>query len=281
MAQLMDGKALSQIVWEETRAAAEAFESEKSRKPVLAVLLVGEDPASKIYVRNKARACKACGIESRVMRLPEDTDEETLLGIIRDLNADPSVDGVMTQLPLPKGLDEGRILAEIDPDKDVDGLHTVNLGRLAAGETGFVPCTPQGVMRLLSHYGVDCTGKHAVVVGRSNIVGKPMALLLLAANATVTVCHSRTKDLESYVRDADILVAAIGRPEFIRGEWLKPGCVVIDVGINRTDDGLKGDVDAQGAEEKASLRTPVPGGVGPMTVAMLMHNTMEAARRHG
>ncbi len=281
MAQLMDGKALSQIVWEETLEEAQAFEAERGRKPVLAVLLVGEDPASKIYVRNKARACKACGIESRVMRLAAETTKEELLDIIRGLNADPAVDGVMVQLPLPRGLDESEILASIDPDKDVDGLHTVNLGRLAAGKEGFVPCTPQGVMRILSHYNVEIEGKHAVVVGRSNIVGKPMAMLLLAQNATVTICHSRTKDLRSYVQSADILVAAVGKADMIPGDWLKPGCVVIDVGINRTDDGLKGDVEGQGADEKASLRTPVPGGVGPMTVAMLMHNTMEAARRHG
>ena len=281
MAQLMDGKALSQIVWEETLEQAQTFEAERGRKPVLAVLLVGEDPASKIYVRNKARACKACGIESRVMRLSAETTEEELLSIIRDLNADPAVDGVMVQLPLPRGLNESVILAAIDPDKDVDGLHTVNLGRLAAGKEGFVPCTPQGVMRILSHYNVEISGKHAVVVGRSNIVGKPMAMLLLAENATVTVCHSRTKDLKSYVQSADILVAAVGKADMIPGDWLKPGCVVIDVGINRTDDGLKGDVESAGADEKASLRTPVPGGVGPMTVAMLMHNTMEAARRHG
>jgi len=281
MATIMDGNALSRKVWEETLQQAQEFECRTGRKPILSVILVGEDPASKIYVRNKARACKACGIESRVIRLEDTISQEELCRLIRELNADRTVDGIMVQLPLPRGLDSKEVLSVIDPDKDVDGLHTVNLGRLFAGEEGFVPCTPQGVMRILEEYGVDPAGKHAVVVGRSNIVGKPMAMLLMAANATVTMCHSRTKDLESFVRSADILVASIGKAEIIPGAWLKPGCVVIDVGINRTEDGLKGDVDAAGAEEKASMRTPVPGGVGPMTVAMLMHNTMISALRHG
>jgi len=281
MAGIMDGKAVSQKVWEETARRVGAFEEAHGRTPVLAVILTGEDPASKIYVRNKARACKACGIHSRVLKLPEDTAQEELEREISHLNADPSVDGILVQMPLPRHLDEAAAIRKINPDKDVDGLHPENMGRLCLGEEGFVSCTPQGVMRLLEEYGVEIAGKKAVVVGRSNIVGKPMALLLLRANATVTVCHSRTKNLSEVTREADILVAAVGRADFITGDMLKPGCVVVDVGINRTDDGIKGDVEEKAAEEIASLRTPVPGGVGPMTIAMLLSNTMRAAEIHG
>lgn len=246
--------------------------------PHLAVVLAGDDPASQTYVRNKENACRKAGFRSTLVRLPQSCTQQELERAVASLNADASVHGVLVQLPLPAGLDEKRALRLIDPDKDVDGFHAVNAGRLMSGEPGFVPCTPLGVMKLLEAYGIDPAGKRAVVVGRSGIVGKPMALLLLAADATVTVCHSKTKDLASITREADILVAAVGRAGFITADMVKPGAAVIDVGINRTQAGLVGDVDARVADVAGYL-TPVPGGVGQMTVAMLLHNTLLAAER--
>ena len=255
------------------------MEALKSRgiTPGLAVVLVGEDPASAIYVRNKERACKKLGMNGTVLRLPEETTQQELLSTVQRLNEDPAVHGILVQLPLPRHLDEREVIRAIDPDKDVDGFHPINAGRLLIGEPGFVPCTPKGVMRLLEIEDVPLSGKHAVVVGRSNIVGKPMALLLLQENATVTICHSRTADLAAHTRRADILVAAIGKPRFITADMVKDGAVVVDVGINRVDGKLCGDVDFEPVSQKASYITPVPGGVGKMTIAMLMENAVEAA----
>jgi len=276
-AVLIDGKAIAAKIESEIREQVLAME----HPPVLAAILVGEDPASKVYVRNKERAAKRIGIRSDVYRLPSDTDADTLMGLIERLNQDKEVDGILLQSPLPAHLDEPAFMAAIDPGKDVDGFHAVNVGSLMIGKPCFRACTPKGVIRLLKYSGVEIAGKHAVVVGRSNIVGKPQAIMLLEENATVTVCHSRTKDLAAMTRQADILVAAVGKPEMIRGDMIKPGAVVIDVGVNRTDDGLKGDVCFDEAVEVAGMITPVPGGVGPMTIAMLMENTLEAAKRHG
>lgn len=248
--------------------------------PCLAVVLVGEDPASAIYVRNKERACAQAGIRSVAVRLPADTAQETLEEAIRGLNEDAEIDGILVQLPLPRGLDEGRVLALIDPAKDVDGFHAKNMGALVTGGRGFVPCTPKGCMELIRRTGISLCGKEAVVVGRSNIVGKPMALLLLAKSATVTVCHSRTSDLAAHISRAQVLVAAVGKPGMITGDMIRPGAVVIDVGINRLEDGkVVGDVDFESAGEIAGFITPVPGGVGPMTIAMLLENTLESAER--
>ena len=247
--------------------------------PCLAVLLVGEDPASQVYVRGKANDCAECGIESRVIRLDAATTQEELLARIDALAADDAVHGILVQLPLPAHIDESAVIAAIPPEKDVDGFTPINAGRLLTGEPCFAPCTPAGCLRMIQSTGVEISGKRAVVVGRSNIVGKPAALLLLAENATVTVCHSRTENLADICREADILVAAVGRAGFITGDMVKPGAVVIDVGINRGEDGkLHGDVDFDAACEKASFITPVPGGVGLMTRAMLMKNTVAAAR---
>jgi methylenetetrahydrofolate dehydrogenase (NADP+)/methenyltetrahydrofolate cyclohydrolase len=251
----------------------------------LAVILVGEDPASQVYVRNKAKQTVEVGMASFEHRLSADTPEAALLALITTLNADPAVDGILVQLPLPPQIDPARVIAAIDPAKDVDGFHPLNMGRLASGLPGVVPCTPYGCLLLLRESGIDLAGCNAVVVGRSNIVGKPMALLLLAENCTVTIAHSRTRDLPALCRTADILVAAIGRPHFIAGDWIKPGAVVIDVGINRISDGsaqdgrtrLVGDVDYEAARRNAAAITPVPGGVGPMTIACLLRNTLVAA----
>ena len=245
------------------------------------MIVAGENPASQVYVRNKENACVRAGIRSTVVRLPESCTQEELENAVRTLNADESVHGILVQLPLPKGLDEARVLALIDPKKDVDGFHAVNAGKLMSGHPGFVPCTPLGVMKLLEAYDIPTRGRNAVVVGRSNIVGKPMALLLLAADATVTVCHSKTENLAEITRQADILVAAVGRPNFITGEMIKPGATVIDVGINRVDGALVGDVNAEKAAQKAAYLTPVPGGVGQMTIAMLLSNVLDAAERYG
>ena len=248
--------------------------------PGLCVILVGDDPASAIYVRNKARAYKDAGFYSRTIKLPAETAREELLACIREQNADPQIHGILVQLPLPKHLDEQEILAAIDPAKDADGFLPVSAGKLLLGQKAPVACTPQGCLELLKRSGVPMEGAHAVVVGRSNIVGKPMALLLLRENCTVTVCHSRTKNLPEICRTADILVAAIGKPRFIKGDWIKPGAAVIDVGINRLEDGrITGDVDYEAASQVAGWITPVPGGVGPMTIAMLLKNTLEAAKR--
>ncbi len=247
-------------------------------KPALAVIIVGDDPASKIYVRNKKLACEFCGIESLEYALPAETTQEELLKLIDTLNHDNNVSGILCQLPLPKGLDEEAVINAISPLKDVDAFHPSNVGKIMIGNFDFLPCTPAGVMELIKESGIDVTGKKCVVVGRSNIVGKPMSMLLLHKNGTVTVCHSRTKDLKAECKEADILVAAVGVPELIRGDMIKMGAVVIDVGMNRLPDKkLVGDVAYDEAYEKASAITPVPGGVGPMTIAMLMKNTVKAA----
>ena len=273
------------------RAVAKAFKDEIAQKtaamiaqgiqPHLAVVLVGENPASQVYVRNKENGCIKAGIRSTVIRLAEDCSQEKLENTVTALNEDASVHGILVQLPLPKGLDEARVLRLIDPDKDVDGFHAINSGRLMNGQPGFVPCTPLGVMKLLESYDIDPCGKHAVVIGRSNIVGKPMAMLLLAANATVTVCHSRTQNLAEITRQADILVAAVGRANFVTADMVKPGAAVIDVGINRVDGKIVGDVDFDAVSEVAGHITPVPGGVGQMTIAMLLANTLDAAAKRG
>ena len=271
------------------RAVAKAFKEEIAEKtaqmiaggiqPHLAVVLVGENPASQVYVRNKENGCIKAGIRSTVIRLSETCTQEELEKTVVSLNEDASVHGILVQLPLPKHLDEASVLRLIDPDKDVDGFHAMNSGRLMNGQPGFVPCTPLGVMKLLESYGIDPAGKHAVVIGRSNIVGKPMAMLLLKANATVTVCHSRTQNLADITRQADILVAAVGRPNFVTADMVKPGAAVIDVGINRVDGKIVGDVDYDAVSETAGYITPVPGGVGQMTIAMLLANTLDAAAK--
>ncbi len=273
------------------RAVAKAFKEEIAERtqvmiaggvtPHLAVVLVGENPASQVYVRNKENGCIKAGIRSTVIRLAETCTQQALEDTVTQLNEDASVHGILVQLPLPRHLDEARVLRLIDPDKDVDGFHAMNSGRLMNGQPGFVPCTPLGVMQLLKAYGVDPTGKHAVVIGHSNIVGKPMAMLLLAANATVTVCHSRTQNLAEITRQADILVAAVGRANFVTADMVKPGAAVIDVGINRVDGKLVGDVDFDAVSEVAGYITPVPGGVGQMTIAMLLANTLDAAAKAG
>jgi len=242
---------------------------------------VGENPASQVYVRNKENGCIKAGIRSTVIRLPEDCSQEELEKTVVSLNEDESVHGILVQLPLPKGLNEESVLRLIDPNKDVDGFHAMNSGRLMNGQPGFVPCTPLGVMKLLKNYGIDPNGKHAVVIGRSNIVGKPMAMLLLQANATVTICHSRTQNLSEITRQADILVAAVGRANFVTADMVKPGAAVIDVGINRVDGKIVGDVDFDAVSEVAGYITPVPGGVGQMTIAMLLSNTLDAAAKRG
>ena len=278
MATLIDGKAVAAAVRAGAAERAAALQK-RGVAPHLAVILAGENPASAVYVRNKERACLGAGILSTVVRLPENVTQEALEAEIARLNDDQSVHGILVQLPLPAGLDEGRALALIDPAKDVDGFHTVNAGRLWKGEPGFVPCTPLGVMELLKAYDIDPRGKRAVIVGRSDIVGKPMAALLLRADATVTLCHSKTRDLAAVCREAEILVAAVGRPRLITGDMIREGAAVIDVGINRVDGKLVGDVDFESADRAAGWLTPVPGGVGPMTIAMLLCNTLLAAER--
>lgn len=277
-AVVIDGKAVAAWIRSEIKAECGALK-EKGIMPGLAVILVGENPASQIYVRNKERACEKTGIRSTVICLPEDTSQFELEDAIVLLNEDPEVDGILVQLPLPKGLDERKALSKIDPAKDVDGFHTRNMGALVTGASGFVPCTPKGCLKLIQSTGVSIAGKEAVVIGRSAIVGKPMALLLLNENATVTLCHSKTADLSAHTRRADILVAAVGNPEMISGDMIKPGAVVIDVGINRVGDKVVGDVCFDAASEVAGFITPVPGGVGPMTIAMLLQNTLESAGR--
>lgn len=278
-AVIMDGRAVATRLKEEAAARARQLARE-GIEPHLAVVLVGEDPASQVYVRNKENACKKAGIRSSVIRLAEDCGQEKLEQTVRALNADDGVHGILVQLPLPKRMDEQSVLRLIDPRKDVDGFHPVNAGSLIGGQSGFVPCTPLGVMKMLEAYDIPIEGKRAVVIGRSNIVGKPMALLLLNRNATVTVCHSKTRDLAEITRQADILVAAVGRAGFVTADMVKPGAVLIDVGINRVDGALCGDI-APEAAQTAGYLTPVPGGVGQMTIAMLLHNTLDAAKRHG
>lgn len=278
-AVIIDGKKISAEVKAELASEVDALK-EKGVVPGLAVVLVGDDPASKVYVANKEKACAELGIRSIKRELPATTSEEELLALVAELNADPEVDGLLVQLPLPGHVDEKRVLEAIDPDKDVDGFHPVNVGRLVVGERGFRPATPSGIMKLLEKTGVDLKGKEAVVVGRSNIVGKPVALMLLEKHATVTICHSRTRDLAEVTMRAEVLVVAVGRPRMITADMIRPGAVVIDVGVNRLPDGkLAGDVDFEGAAKVAGAITPVPGGVGPMTIAMLMVNAVEAAKR--
>lgn len=278
MAELIDGKALAKEVRAEVRVRAERFLETHGRSPGLHVVLVGDDPASQVYVRNKERAAAKCGIEGQVHRLEAETGQADLLALIAELNGAEDVDGILVQLPLPKHLHDQLTVDAIDPAKDVDGLHPFNAGLLTVGRRGLRPCTPSGCMRMLEHIGYDPKGKRAFVLGRSTLVGKPIALMLLEKHATVTIGHSRTQDLAERVHEADIVVAAVGQPNLIKGSWIKPGAVVIDVGINRKEDGkLTGDVEFEEAAKRASFITPVPGGVGPMTIAMLLSNTVDAA----
>jgi len=281
-ADLIDGKAFAERLRERVAEAVPRFAAAAGRAPGLAVVLVGEDPASQVYVRSKNKATVAAGMASFEHRLPDTTSQDELIALVEQLNADDHVDGILVQLPLPAGIDDKAVIETIDPDKDVDGFHVISAGRLAVGEEGLVPCTPLGCLMLLKDRLGDLSGLEAVVIGRSNIVGKPMAQLLLAENCTVTIAHSRTRDLPAIVRRADIVVAAVGRAEMVTGEWLKAGATVIDVGINRVpgDEGktkLVGDVDIASAREVAAAITPVPGGVGPMTIAVLLRNTLVAA----
>lgn len=276
MAQLINGREIAKQVRRETAEKVAALK-EKGTACGLAVVLVGENPASKVYVRMKQKACAEVGIYSEEHKLPETTTQEELLTLVDQLNADTKIHGILVQLPLPNGIDELEVLSRVDPKKDVDGFHPVNVGRLSIGEDTLVPCTPAGVLEMLHRENVPIEGQKVVVLGRSNIVGKPVAQLFLRENATVTVCHSRTKNLAEECSQADILVVAVGRPAMVKEDWVKPGAVVIDVGINRVDDALIGDVDFDTVSEKAGRITPVPGGVGPMTIAMLMSNTARAA----
>lgn len=286
MAVRIDGKAIAATIREEIRIDVERMRAERGRVPGLNLLLVGEDPASQVYVRNKGKACEEVGIRSLIDRRPSDISEEEVLAIVRNWNADPHVDGILVQLPLPKHIDEHKVIEAIDPDKDVDGFHPVSAGRLMIGLPGFVSCTPAGILELLKRADVETSGRHVVVVGRSNIVGKPIAMLLAqkrTGNATVTLCHTGTLDLASYTKQADILIAAVGVAHLIKADMVKPGVVVVDVGMNRIErpDGtsrLTGDVDFEAVEPVAGAITPVPGGVGPMTIAMLLKNTLTAAR---
>jgi methylenetetrahydrofolate dehydrogenase (NADP+) / methenyltetrahydrofolate cyclohydrolase len=277
-ARLIDGRAVAARARAEVAEEVRAFQAEHGRVPGLATVLVGDDPASAVYVNSKHKSSAEVGIESFRHNLPADTSREDLLALVDELNADARVSGILCQLPLPGHLDPDEVTNRIVAEKDVDGLTIANAGRLALGMPGLRPCTPTGVMLLLEEAGAEPEGAQAVVVGRSNLFGKPMAQLLLAANATVTICHSRTRDLASVCRGADILIAAVGRPQMVKGDWVKPGALVIDVGMNRTDAGLVGDVDFDAASEVASAITPVPGGVGPMTIACLLRNTLTAAR---
>lgn len=285
-AAVIDGKAFAATLRGKVSELAAAFEAQAGRKAGLAVVLVGEDPASQVYVRSKGKSTVEAGMNSFEHKLPADTAEADLLAVVEKLNADPAVDGILVQLPLPRHMDEQKVIAAINPDKDVDGFHVTNAGRLAVGQPGFVPCTPLGCLMLLKDKLGDLSGLDAVVIGRSNIVGKPMAQLLIAESCTVTVAHSRTKNLADVVKRADIVVAAVGRPEMVKGDWIKPGATVIDVGINRVAGAtegktkLVGDVDYASAAEVASAITPVPGGVGPMTIAVLLRNTLVAAYRN-
>ena len=280
MAKLIDGKLISAQIRAEIKEEVVAFEAERGFVPGLAVVIVGENPASQVYVRNKARACAEVGFYSEVHELSASTTQEELNALVDRLNGDERIHGILVQLPLPKHLDETEVLLRIDPAKDVDAFHPYNVGKIMIGDYDFLPCTPAGVMALLERSGIDPAGKRCVVIGRSNIVGKPMAMLLLHANGPVTVCHSRTQNLAALCREADILVVAIGRADFVGADMVKPGAVVIDVGMNRREDGkLTGDVDFAAVEPIASAITPVPGGVGPMTITMLLKNTLTAARR--
>jgi methylenetetrahydrofolate dehydrogenase (NADP+)/methenyltetrahydrofolate cyclohydrolase len=278
-AKLIDGKAISDFYREGFRVQVARLQ-DHGVTPGLAVVIVGEDPASQVYVRNKARACESIGMHSEVHALAATTTEAELIAFVAKLNADAAIDGILVQLPLPAHINDRAVIETILPEKDVDGFHYSNMGKLVIDESDYPPCTPYGVMKMLEYEGIDLSGKHAVIVGRSNIVGKPQAMLMLKAGATVTVCHSRTQDLPTFCRSADVLVAAVGRARFVKGDWVKPGAVVIDVGINRLPDGaLCGDVDFDAAKGTASHITPVPGGVGPMTITMLLGNTLKAAAK--
>lgn len=277
---IIDGKKTAALIRQELAEQVSALAARHGRAPGLAVILVGDNPASQVYVRNKERACADAGIVSRGIRLPEDIPQVQLEDTILFLNSDPAIDGILLQLPLPKGLDSQRCLELISPSKDVDGFHPVNMGRLTLGLPCLRSCTPAGIMALLERHEIDVAGKKAVVVGRSNIVGKPLALMLLQKNSTVTVCHSRTTNIAEEIRTADIVFAAVGIPKFVTRDMVKPGAVVVDVGINRTEVGLVGDCDFEGLTDVASAMTPVPGGVGPMTIAQLLVNTLEAYLEH-
>jgi len=276
--QIIDGKKVAEDLINRIKEGVDRRLAKGLRAPGLAMILVGENPASKVYVRNKEKACERSGILSMMHRLPESTSEQELLTLIDRLNGDAAVDGILVQIPLPQHIDAEAVLNSISPDKDADGFHPDNMGRLAIGAPRFRPCTPRGIMTLLEHTGVELAGIDAVIVGRSNIVGRPMALELIQVSATVTVCHSKTRDLPGKIAAADLVVAAVGRAEFVKGDWIKPGAIVIDVGINRNEQGkLVGDVEFGAASERASWITPVPGGVGPMTVASLLENTFDGA----
>lgn len=279
MAEIIDGKLVSQHVRKEVAEEVQKLKNETGVTPGLAAVLVGSNPASEIYVRNKRKACTEAGIYSEEHKLPEETTEAELLSLVEKLNNDEKIHGILVQLPLPKQINQTKILRAVSPLKDVDGFHPYNVGLLVEGHPRFISCTPNGIIKMLDFYNIEIKGKEAVIVGRSNIVGKPVSLLLLHRHATITICHSRTKPLEEVTRRADILVAAIGRANFITADMVKEGVVVIDVGINRNEEGkLTGDVDFEGVKEKASYITPVPGGVGPMTIAMLLWNTLESAK---
>lgn len=279
MATILDGKAISAALRVEVGRQATAFSAKYGRKPGLHVVLAGDDPASAVYVRNKEKSAGEAGFDGHVHRLPASVSQAELLDLVKQLNVDPSVDGILVQLPLPPHVDEGPILKAIDPAKDVDGFHALSVGALWSGKPGLVPCTPLGCIHLLKEAGVKIAGARALVIGRSNIVGKPVAALLLAENATVTIAHSRSQDLQARCLEADIVIAAVGRAKMVKGDWIKPGAAVIDVGMNRDENGkLCGDVDFASAAEVAGVITPVPGGVGPMTIGMLMQNTLTAAR---
>jgi methylenetetrahydrofolate dehydrogenase (NADP+) / methenyltetrahydrofolate cyclohydrolase len=276
-AKIVDGKLVSQILREKMKSRVEEL-AKRDIKPGLAVILVGDDAASQVYVRNKVAACQAIGVHSRVYRLAADTPEQKVLEELKLLNNDSEINGILVQLPLPKHIDEDKILETISPEKDVDGFHKINVGAMVIGRARFYPCTPHGVMKLLEYYGITIEGRHAVVVGRSNIVGKPMALMLLEKGATVSICNSKTPDLASFTRQADIVVVAVGKSKVLSGDMIKPGATVIDVGINRLPDGsLTGDVDFESVREVAGFLTPVPGGVGPMTITMLLENTIRSS----
>ena len=279
-AEILSGKVMSETLRAEIKERVDALK-EKGITPGLAVILVGNDPASEIYVRNKGNGCAETGMYSSTLQMPEETTQEELITLIRKLNGREDIDGILCQLPLPDGIDEEAVLMAISPEKDVDGFHPMNMGALLVGKEGFLPCTPYGIMEMLAEYGIDPKGKRCVVIGRSNIVGKPMALLLLQKHGTVTICHSRTQNLGDICREADILVAAVGKLHMVTADMIKPGAVVIDVAMNRNEAGkLCGDVDYAEAEKVASAITPVPGGVGPMTRAMLLKNTLLAAQKH-
>ena len=279
MAEIINGKIVSEKIRDEIKRDVFDFKTRYGTTPGLAVIVVGNDPASAVYVRNKHKACLEVGMNSYQIEFPEDVLEETLLSKIEELNCDPKVNGILVQLPLPKNISTERILTRISPEKDVDAFHPENVGKITIGDYSFLPCTPAGIIELLKHYRVEVQGKRCVVIGRSNIVGKPMALLLLEMNGTVTVCHSKTVDLADICRNADIIVVAIGKPAFLTTDMVKPGAVIIDVGINRNSSGkLCGDVDFENVSKIASMITPVPGGVGPMTITMLLKNTLMAAK---